>query len=191
MSSHLTNTSRTGCPIHRAVVSRDEWAFAKRTALLILATALTTAHAQNPCSLAGIKHSGTLAYPPIARQAHVMGDVDLLVVFDTKGTVKSIDITGGARFEELRKTAENYVGSWQVYATEQDQACPIEISFRIEGEESCEVDLSSRVRMLDTQHFVVSTTPTLLCDPSATITRTRHRFLFFHWYSKPITHINE
>jgi hypothetical protein len=165
------------------------WGIARSaTALLFAALALSASAEGNTCRLSGIRHSAQLAYPMIAMAAHVTGDVTMLAHIAADGSVTSVDAVGGP--EMLKDAARKYVSSWQTNEADGEQVCPVVISFQFEGIADCYYSPSA-VTMSDLQHFIVKTNPIQTCDPMATITFTRYRFLFFRWNSKPVRHVNE
>jgi hypothetical protein len=165
------------------------WGIARCVTVLLCAAVASCTFAQgNACALTAIRHSAQLAYPPIAIVAHMTGDVGLRAHIADDGSVTSVEAASGP--EMLKQTAKNYVASWQTNEHAGEQECSIVVSFRIEGEYGCYFR-PSVVKMTDLQHFIVATNPIQTCDPSATITFTRHRILFFHWNSKPVRHVND
>jgi hypothetical protein len=165
------------------------WGIARcATVLLCAAVASCTFAQDSACSLTGIRHSAQFAYPPIAMATRMSGDVTLRAHIAPDGSVSSVEATSGP--EMLKEPAERYVASWQANDSINGQECSIIVSFRIEGAYDCYYR-PSVVTMTDLQHFIVTMNPVQTCDPSATITFTRHRILFFHWNSKPVRHVND
>jgi hypothetical protein len=166
------------CPIHRALVSRDEWAFAKRTALLLLTLAIPALKAQTaPCGLTSIKETAELVYPPIARVAHVNGLLIFLVTFNQDGTVANTRTISGNKM--LEGAAMSYVQGWKANAYTGPRECPVVIGFRIITDQTVENSSEAHTRRADLQHVEISTGVVCLCDPGADIEKRRKRFLFF------------
>jgi TonB family protein len=161
------------------------------TGFICLAVAVVPSKAQGDCSQLGIEHSGTLTYPVAGRAARIAGDVVLLATFSPDGSVLSVDVKSGPALRDIRRAALNYVSSWQVNRAARNASCSITVSFRFsEGEPNCEYRPST-VTMSSTQHFIVTAPRVWTCDPATTITRRRYSFLFVHWHSKPVVHIDE
>jgi hypothetical protein len=122
--------------------------------------------------------------------ARVSGDLVIRAVFASDGSVSSVQVVSGPALTQMREAAATYVRSWHVNEGARERECLITISFRIEGDPDCYFKPSS-VTMTDTQHFIVSAKPIWTCDPSATMSFVRHRFLLFHWDTNEVRHVNE
>jgi hypothetical protein len=154
-------------------------------ALLFLATALPTSHAQSaPCGITHLPPTSIKLYPPIAKAAHVSGTVILLASFDHEGTPKVTKIIGGP--EMLKKSAAQFVETSQADPSTGSRECPVVVSFEFVGPATCDIppDPNPPFATKDKQHFSVYGTTYMLCDPAVTITK-RHSFLFFHWTTTP------
>ncbi len=175
---------------HSFAFSAKGWGIARCATVLLMAVMASGVRAQAAdCLLSGIRHSASLGYPMIGQAAHVTGDIRLIAAFASNGSVASVNIVSGP--EMLRKTATDYVNSWQVNETESGQQCPVTISFKIDGEASCSHE-PSVARITDLQHFTVTVRPVQTCDPSASISSyIQHRFLFLRWKTNAVRHINE
>jgi hypothetical protein len=188
MSSHLTNTSRTRCPIHRAVVSRDEWAFAKRTALLLLALAIPALKAQTaPCGITSIKETTDLIYPPIARAAHINGLVIVLATFNQDGTVSATKTIQANKVLRgiLETAAISYVKGWQANPYTGPRECPVVIDFRFVGmsaecgtPEDHSQSPSIPLQHPDLQHAVIASNSPCFVVTRDPASRKIHRFHF-------------
>ena len=85
--------------------------------------------AQEPCGLRKMSETTAPAYPPIAKAAHVEGNVIMLVNFKTSGEVEKIEVVSGPKF--LLSAATNYVQGWQANEYTGPRTCPIVVSFRL------------------------------------------------------------
>jgi len=99
------------------------------TALLLLSLSPTGIAQQETCCLRKMTETTTPLYPPIAKAAHVEGNVVMLVNFKTSGDVEKIDIVSGP--EMLKIAATNYVQGWHANEYTGPRTCPIVVSFRL------------------------------------------------------------
>jgi hypothetical protein len=99
------------------------------TALLLLSLSPIGIAQQESCGLRKMTETTTPLYPPIAKAAHVEGNVVMLVNFKTSGEVEKIDIVSGP--EMLKIAATNYVQGWHANEYTGPRTCPIVISFRL------------------------------------------------------------
>jgi hypothetical protein len=138
------------------------------------ATALAQA---NTCGgLISVTESGVLAYPPIAKAAHVEGLVILLATFKTSGEVAEITVVSGPIM--LIPSATAFVRGWQANSYTGPRTCPIVVRYiarHVGCGESAGDDTFTRQ---DPQHVTLEAGFVPLCDPAADI-RHKHRFLFF------------
>jgi hypothetical protein len=160
------------------------------TALLFLASR-SLLHAQSaPCGLTSMTEASQLIYPPIARAAHVSGDVILLTRFDTDGAPVHIAVVSGPPM--LQGAALNFVKGWRANGYSGPRECPIVVTFRFVGAPSAECGTpedesqqpSQPTRRVDLQHFTIgSHNPcfTVIRDPAP---MRAHNFLGHRWYSK-------
>jgi len=107
------------------------WGIARSaTALLCLVAAIARAQAA-PCGLTSITEVSALTYPPIAKAAHLEGNIILLATFDRDGTVTSTKLVGPpsniSRF--LGEFASNYVKGWRANPYSGPRQCPVVVSF--------------------------------------------------------------
>lgn len=95
--------------------------------LLLLSGSCTAQQGQ--CGLTKMSETAAPMYPPIAKAAHVEGNVILLVRFKLSGEVEKVDIVSGA--EMLQGAATNYVKGWRANEYTGPRTCPIVINFRL------------------------------------------------------------
>ena len=113
-----------------------------------------------PCGLTTIADTMPLLYPPIARQAHVTGQVILLANFNLDGTVASTKTINGSKMLEV--PAIGYVMHWRADPYTGPRECPIVVEFRMIGASvACDshADTSgnkSAVWRFDLQHASIS-----------------------------------
>jgi hypothetical protein len=98
-------------------------------AILSLSISCTCVAQQSTCGLSKMTEAATPVYPPIAKAAHVEGNVILMVAFKTSGEVEKIDLVSGS--EMLKIAAANYVQGWHANEYSGPRTCPIVISFRL------------------------------------------------------------
>jgi hypothetical protein len=109
-------------------------------------------------------------YPPIARAAHVSGNVIMLVMFTASGKVAKIQIVSGP--QTLRPPTIAFVIGWQANGYSGFRNCPIVIRYVL-GESPIEHQF---VRT-DLQHVIVyGKNPPCLCDPPATLGKRKRWF---------------
>ena len=151
-----------------------------KTALLFLVLSSTVVLAQpNTCGgLTSVADGAKPVYPPIARAAHVSGMVILLVSFKTNGVADTAQVVSGPVM--LQQAATNYVKSMHANEYSGPRTCPIVIVYQL-SQGSCD-DHSRKddsVQKVDIQHSIIRGEPGMFCDPAATVTKHKHRFLFF------------
>ena len=137
---------------------------------IFMAPTLCHAH-QEPCGLRTMTESTTLIYPPIAKAAHVYGEVITLTTFKTDGTVEKVDVISGP--EMLRAVATDYIKSWRANEYTGPRTCPVVIQFLLTDDPPA----SPAVRV-DLQHVTAYGQPVCLCDPGGTVIK-RKRFWIF------------
>lgn len=173
-------------PIFGAAPSRLRWAFGKRadglirwSLLFLLTVAIPSLNAQTaPCGITSITDTTPLLYPPIARQAHITGQVILLATFNMDGTVASTRVIVGNKM--LEGSATEYLEHWRANVYTGPRECPIVINFRSFETPPCENSAApDRTIRNDAQHVEISVPQVWICDPAATITTHRKHFLFF------------
>ena len=167
------------------------WGIARSASAFLLFAAASLLHAQSaPCGLTSIRETSQLAYPPIARAAHVGGDVILLTQFDINGVPVHIHVVSGAPM--LRGAALDFVKGWRANEYTGPREYPIAVTFSFAGAPSAECGTpedesqhpSSPARQVDVQHFVITShNPcfVVMRDPAALRV---HNFLGHRWYSK-------
>jgi Gram-negative bacterial TonB protein C-terminal len=140
----------------------------KSLLLAFLLTSVAAAAQAAPCGLTSVTDGKDLVYPPIAKAAHVTGEVVLLVSFQSDGGVwKALVIRGP---QMLAPTALEYVGAWKGNEYGEPRTCSVVISFRLDA------DQPDSLKRLDPQHVVIyGHDPPCLCDPGADVHRR-------HWY---------
>lgn len=157
------------------------WGIARSASALLLLAATSLLHAQSAsCGITSITESSKLAYPPIARAAHVGGTVILLARFDHGGTPAIVEVVSGPM---LRAAATEFVKGWRVDKSEGSRECPIVIAFNIiEGDKPvCSYKEAGPPQLTrsDLQHVSVSVRSIWTCDPQETITTTKARKRWF------------
>jgi hypothetical protein len=128
------------------------------------------------CPLDGMTESKSPTYPPIARAAHVSGDVSARIAFDGKGQVTDIDQWTGP--DMLKKTTEDYLRSWQLKSLPSYMhSChtTVLIEYRLTTA-TTEVPGNTQVFKADPSHILIEDHPVLLVDPAAEIPK-RKKFL--------------
>jgi hypothetical protein len=99
------------------------------TALLLLSLSHPGVAQQETCGLSKMTDTNAVVYPPIAKAAHVEGNVIMLVRFKLSGEVEKVDIVSGP--EMLKPAATSYVQGWRANEYTGPRTCPIVISFRL------------------------------------------------------------
>ena len=123
--------------------------------------------------------SGSLVYPPMARAAHVSGEVSARIAFDQHGKAISVDQFIGS--EMLRATTEAYLKSWHRQPLPSYmESCHsnILIEYRLTAATE-QVQGDTKIYKADATHILVEDHPALIIDPDATITKIKKHFLFF------------
>lgn len=161
------------------------WGIARSaTAVAFLFVATSAISQSTACDIASITSGKPLEYPPIARLAHISGMVIVKTRFASSGKLTNAMILSGP--EMLRASALSFASRLQVNPWDGYRECPIVITYRIQGETSCVLLLPATIETVDVQHFTAIGSPVQTCDPTTTVSRIQHHFLFFHWYSKPL-----
>ncbi len=153
------------------------------TAVAFLFVAMPGVSQATGCDIASITSGRPLEYPAIARLAHISGIVIVKTRFASSGNLTNAMILSGP--EMLRAPVLTFASRLQVNPRDGYRECPIVFTYRIQGEASCEL-LPATIETVDVQHFTVTGSPVQTCDPTTTVSRIQHHFLFFHWYSKPL-----
>jgi hypothetical protein len=167
-NANAQSATTARCPIHRASVSRDEWAFAKRTTLLLLALVIPALKGQTaPCGITSVKDVKPPIYPPLAKAAHVSGTVIVMTQFALSGNVINAQILSGPNL--LRQAAIDSVAALRVNQYGGSRECPVVIAFLIakEGEYQCD-DKQIPAGIL---HIEVCAASIALTDESPTLKR--------------------
>jgi len=149
------------------------------TALLLASTAITAAHALNAsCGITQPPAQDRQFFPPIAKAAHVSGEIVLVARFDQQGGAQVSKVLSGP--EMLKESATAYIEASMGEKSEEARECEIVISFNLDAS-SCEATEPVRpFKQIDPQHVNIYGSAPMICDPAGTLT-TRHHFLFFHW----------
>jgi hypothetical protein len=127
------------------------------TALLLLSLSHPGVAQQETCGLSKMTDTTAAVYPPIAKAAHVEGNVIMLVRFKLSGEVEKVDIVSGP--EMLKPAATRYVQGWRANEYTGPRTCPIVINFRLQPEKDT---TSPPVIRHDPQHVTLnSPTPHL------------------------------
>ena len=120
-------------------------------ALLLLSLSHIGAAQQETCGLDKITDTAAPIYPPMAKAAHVEGNVIMLVRFKPSGEVEKVDIVSGA--EMLQDAATNYVKGWRANEYTGPRTCPIVINFRLPQEKDT---TTPHVIRQDPQHVTLN-----------------------------------
>jgi len=120
------------------------------------------------CGIESIKDGKELGYPPIAKAAHVTGDVIFLASFRKDGSVSDVSILSGP--EMLKAPVIEYVRAWRANEYGGSRECPFVITFRLNEDDKV------GVKRLDIQHLAIYGQAPCLCDPAAELHTRRH------WY---------
>jgi TonB family protein len=140
-----------------------------------------TVHGQEPpCGIHSITETIAPIYPPIAKAAHVSGDVMLLITLEHDGSVSHAQMIRGP--EMLKESAVTFVKGWKANEYGGSRACPVTIRYEL-GYSSCAVQESDhplpageQSKRIDSQHYVVAAQGMTICDPGAVLGK-RRRFL--------------
>jgi len=124
-----------------------------RLVLLFLALSTTALAQDNSCggTLTSVEDTVPLQYPPIARAAHIQGDVVLLASFKTTGQVDRVEVVSGPPI--LRDSATSYIQGWHANEYTGPRTCPITIRYTFGGDYA-----PGEVHRIDAQHVVITAT---------------------------------
>jgi len=125
---------------------------ALQIATAMLASGLCVAAHADCLGLDSIVKEGTPLYPPIAKAAHVQGQVQMTAHFASDGSVQSVEIISGPQM--LQNAATAYVKTWQANPYSVERVCPVTVSF-LQTSDKAPV-ASGRI---DPQHVVVTYDP--------------------------------
>jgi hypothetical protein len=117
-------------------------------------------------------------YPPIAKAAHVSGQVILLARFDHDGNATVSRIVSGPAM--LRPMAQSYIEASKAKPSTGSRECPIIVTFKLAAPTGCEMapEPATPFSQSDPQHVVINGQAMMICDPTSTITR-KKRFGIF------------
>jgi hypothetical protein len=139
---------------------------------------------QSTCGIMTIDYGNSLSYPKMAWAAHVTGSVATMVIFNPDGTVLSERVLSGP--DMLKGSTLDSIKTWKASPEGGPRECLIEVTYDLSSTTPvCTYDESKAlIEHPDVQHVTIRQQAVWTCDPSSTIVRIRHRFLFFHWYTK-------
>ncbi len=141
------------------------------TTILLLSLSCACVAQQGACGLSKMTETTTPAYPPIAKAAHVEGNVILLVTFKTTGEVDKINIASGPKM--LERAATDYVKGWHANEYSGPRTCPIVITFHLLRENE---KVTAGFARQDLQHVTLNAdTPILYSTPSHTAQTTKQQ----------------
>ena len=129
------------------------------------------------CPLDGVTESKSPVYPPIARAAHVEGDVSATLSFDAKGQVTEVAEWTGP--DMLRQLTEDYLRSWRLRSGSMPSymdSCQSTVLIEYRLTTASEKSSSAQVFKADPSHILIEDHAALLVDPAAEITK-RKKFL--------------
>lgn len=110
------------------------------------------AQQQEVCGLRAITETASLVYPPIARAAHVEGNVIMLVSFKMSGEVEDVHVLSGPKLLEVAATS--YVKKLRANEYTGPRTCPMVVKFQIlRPEDKTEPSVTRR----DLQHVIITT----------------------------------
>ena len=148
-----------------------------KSSLIFLSLLAVQSSAQEPpCGLSSIQETNKPIYPPIARAAHVTGNVILLVEFSQDGSVKESRALSGP--EMLKASAHDYVVSWKANPYAGSRTCPIVIQYEL-GDTTA-VPPQIDVIRTDAQHVRVIARSLVISDPAGVLGYRRHWYWPFH-----------
>lgn len=149
----------------------------------MLLSAATTLHAQEPpCGIHTITETVAPIYPPIAKAAHVTGDVTLVITLERDGSVSDARVIRGP--EMLKKPTIDFVKGWKANEYGGSRACPVTVRYELAystctvGESDHPLPPGAETKRIDTQHYVVTGQGMTICDPAATLGRKRFLGIF-------------
>jgi Gram-negative bacterial TonB protein C-terminal len=129
------------------------------------------------CPLDGVTESKSPTYPPIARAAHVEGDVSARLTFDAKGQVTEVaDWTGP---EMLRQPTEDYLRSWRLRSGSMPSymdSCQSTVLIEYRLTTASEKPSNTQVFRADPSHILIEDHGALQIDPTVEITK-KKKFL--------------
>jgi hypothetical protein len=145
----------------------------------LLAATVSLSQAQSaPCGITQTPTADTKFYPPIAKAAHVSGQVILLARFDHEGNSTVSQILSGPAM--LRPAAKTYIESSRGMPSAGSRECPIIVTFKLADATGCQMapEPANPFIQIDPQHVFINGQVMMICDPAATITR-KKRFGIF------------
>ncbi len=129
------------------------------------------------CPLDGVTESKSPTYPPMARAAHVEGDVSVNLSFDAKGQVTNVAEWTGP--EMLRQPTEDYLRSWRLrpgsMPTYMDSCqSTVLIEYRLTAATAV-VASDVHIFKADPTHILIEDHPVMTVDPSGEITKVKRK----------------
>jgi hypothetical protein len=156
------------------------WGVALNVTALAIAIVLSASlHAQDAtCGITQPPPADAKFYPPIAKAAHVNGQVILLARFDHDGKATVSQVLSGP--EMLRSAARTYIESSKAGVSNGSRECPVIVTFELAAPTGCEMapEPAHSFSQSDSQHVVISGQAMMLCDPAGTVTRKKHFIIF-------------
>ena len=144
----------------------------------ILSAALLSANGnsagvQESCGITKVAESSLPAYPPMARAAHVTGDVTVQVTFNPDGVVAQNQIISGP--EMLKLGTRDFVSGWHANSSEGSRSCLLTVTYVL-NDEVCNGPAVAKVVTgpTDLQHYTIAAAGGYCEDLSV---RRRRRFL--------------
>ena len=130
---------------------------AATTTLFVLLTSGICLGHQPACGLTSMTETAKPLYPPIAKAAHIEGNIIMLVTFKLNGAVEKIDVVSGP--EMLKAAARIYVQGWHANEYTGPRTCPIIVNFHIlhEGDTTTPTFIRQ-----DLQHVTLNSIPLVL-----------------------------
>jgi hypothetical protein len=151
-----------------------------RIALLLFALTVPALAQPSTCvGLISVTEAAPPVYPPIARAAHVMGNVIFLVSFKTTGDIDKINVVSGPPM--LVPVATDYVRGFHANEYDGQRACQIELQYELTEGKCDDSGLDTKkisTKKTDVQHIIIETQATMICDPAATLKKHK-KFLWF------------
>jgi len=129
------------------------------------------------CPLDGVTESKLPTYPPIARAAHVEGDVSARLTFDSKGQVMEVAQWIGP--EMLRQPTEDYLRSWRLRPGSMPRymdSCQSTVLIEYRLTAATEVVASDvHIFKADPTHILIEDHPVMTVDPSVETTKVKRK----------------
>ncbi|RXH57059.1 energy transducer TonB [Granulicella sibirica] len=112
-------------------------------------------------------------YPPIAKAAHVEGNVILMASFAKDGSVADLQVLSGHAM--LKGGTIDFVKGWKANAYPGPRTCPVVVSYVLKTDHTTQVEGRT-----DVQHYTVLQKPAaIFMDEPGVIGRKHKRFGIF------------